>query len=157
MFLIHDRIARRLTKDEAISHVYYKLDTAYGSIQATQKKEDQTITLEEGAKSFLKKQPNKQIKNYRGTNSFTAPFSGWEYQVDILHMTPLVKDKDTPEYALVVIDVFRKLADVAPMFNRDGESVEKALKESFKRMGYSIWVFLMTMALSLTKTMSKSF
>ena len=136
-------MARILTKDEVISNVYYNLDTGYGSIQATHKKaneEDATIPLDD-VKSFLKKQPNKQIKNYRGTNSFTAPFSRFQYQIDIMHMTPLVKDKDTPEYALVVIDIFSKLADVVPMFNRDGESVEKALRESFKRMGYSMSVY----------------
>ena len=46
-----------------------------------------------------------------------------------MNKTPLVKDTDTPEFALVVIDIFNKLADVVPMFNRDGESVEKALSD----------------------------
>ena len=58
-----------------------------------------------------------------------------------MHMTPLVKYKDTPEYALVVIDMFSKLAHVVPMFNRDGESVLKALQESFKIMGTSMSVY----------------
>ena len=64
---------------------------------------------------FLKKQPNKQIKKYRGNSSFTAPFSRWEYQIDIMRMTPLAKVKDVPQYALVVIDIFSKLADVIRM------------------------------------------
>ena len=55
-------------------------------------------------------------------------------------MTSLVKDKDTPEFALVVTDIFRKLADVVPTFNRDGESAENA-RESFKRMGYNMSVY----------------
>ena len=128
----------RLTKDQIISNIYYDLDEGFGSTQATHKKakeEDPTITLDD-VKSFLKKQPNKQIKNYKGTNSFTAPFARYEYQCDIMYMSPLVKDKDTPMYALVTIDIFSKLADVVPMFNRDGESVVKALRQSFNKMGY---------------------
>ena len=58
-----------------------------------------------------------------------------------MHMTPLVKDKDTPEFALVVIDIFSKLADVVPMFNRDGENVETALRASFRKMGYPMSVY----------------
>ena len=63
----------RLTKDQIFSNIYYDLDEGFGSTQATHKKakeEDPTITLDD-VKSFLKKQPNKQIKNYRGTNSYT--------------------------------------------------------------------------------------
>ena len=91
-------------------------------------------------KSFLKKQPNKQIKNYRGTNSYTAPCARYEYQIDIMHMSPLAKDKNVPQYALVAIDIFSKLADVIPMDERDGEHVLKALRASFKKMGYPMSV-----------------
>ena len=57
-------MARRLTKDEIISNVYYNLDTGYGSIQATHKKakeEDPTSTLED-VKTFLKKQPENKSR-----------------------------------------------------------------------------------------------
>ena len=131
----------RLTKDQIISNIY--LDEGFGSTQATHKKateEDPTITLDD-VKSFLKKQPNKQIKNYRGTNSYTAPFARYEYQIDIMHMSPLAKDKNVPQYALVVIDIFSKLADVIPMEERDGEHVLKALRTSFKKMGYPMSVY----------------
>ena len=121
----------RLTKDQIISNIYYDLDEGFGSTQATHKKakeEDPTITLDD-VKSFLKKQPNKQIRNYRGTNSYTAPFARFEYQIDIMHMS------------LVVIDIFSKLADVIPMEERDGEYVLKALGASFKKMGYPMSVY----------------
>ena len=133
----------RLTKDQIISNIYYDLDEGFGSTQATHKKakeEDTTITLDD-VKSFLKKQPNKQIKNYRGTNSYTAPFARYEYQIDIMHMSPLAKDKNVPQYALVVIDIFSKLADVIPMEERDGEHGLKALRASFKKMGYPMSVY----------------
>ena len=74
-----NRIMARLTKDQIISKIYYDLDEGFESAQATHKKakeEDPTITLD--VKTFLKKQPNKQIKNYRGTNSYTAPFARYE-------------------------------------------------------------------------------
>ena len=92
-------------------------------------------------KSFWKKQPNKQTNTYRGTNSFTAPLAQNEYKIDILHMTPLAKDKDVPQYALVVIDIFSKLADVTPMKERDGEHVLKALITSWKQLGYPMSVY----------------
>ena len=133
----------RLTKDQIISNIYYDLDEGFGSTQATHKKtkeEDPTITIDD-VRSFLKKQPNKQIKNYRGTNSYTAPFARYEYQIDIMHMSPLAKDKNVPQYALVVIDIFSKLADVLPMEERDGEHVLKALRTSFKKMGYPMSVY----------------
>ena len=68
----------------------------------------------------MKKQPNKQIRGYRGSNSYTAPFSSFEYQIDIMHMKPLTKVPDAkipmknsePPYALVVIDIFSKMGDV---------------------------------------------
>ena len=57
-----------------------------------------------------------------------------------MHMTPLAKDKNVPLYALVVIDIFSKLADVIPMEERDGEHVLKALRAIFKQMGYPMSV-----------------
>ena len=57
-----------------------------------------------------------------------------------MHMSPLAKDKNVPQYALVVIDIFSKLADVIPMDERDGEHVLKALRASFKKIGYPMSV-----------------
>ena len=95
--------------------------------------------------TFMKKQPNKQIRRYRGSNSYTAPFSRFEYQIDIMHMKPLTKVPEAkipmknskPPYALVVIDIFSKMGDVAPMKQRDGETVLPALKQSFKENMFS--------------------
>ena len=97
----------------------------------------------------MKKQPNKQIRGYRGSNSYTAPFSRFEYQIDIMHMKPLTKVPETkipmkncePPYALVVIDIFSKMGDVVPMKQRDGETVLPALKQSFKKMGFPMSIY----------------
>ena len=84
-------MARRLTIEQLISNAYYDVEGGFGSNQETYKKakaQDPEITLED-VKKFLTKQPNKQIKGYRGSNSHTAPFARFEYQIDIMVMAPI--------------------------------------------------------------------
>ena len=81
-------MARRLTKEQIISNVYYDVEDGFGSKQATlskARKEDATITKEDVDK-FMRQQPNKQIKGYgySGSNSYVAPFARYEYQIDIM-------------------------------------------------------------------------
>ena len=139
-------MARRLTKEQIISNVYYDLEKGFGSIQDTlkqAKEQDPSITRVD-VQSIMKKQPNKQIRGYRGSNSYTAPFARFEYQIDIMHMKPLTKEPEVkipmknsePPYALVVIDIFSKMGDVIPMKKRDGQTVLPALKESFKTWAF---------------------
>ena len=134
-------MARRLTKEQIISNVYYDTEGGFGSIQETYKNAKQQnpeITLDE-VKDFMRKQPNKQIRRYRGSNSYTAPFARYEYQIDIMDMKPLTKTPEVkvpvkngePRYGLVVIDIFSKLANVVPMKNKDGKNVLDALKQTF--------------------------
>ena len=144
-------MARRLTKEQIISNIYYDVDSGFGSVQETLRKarqQEPTITKEDVDK-FMREQPNKQVKKYRGSNSYTAPFARFEYQIDIMDMVSLVKnpeakipiEKGALRYALVVIDIFSKLANVVPMANRDSSSVLSALKESFKKMGFPMSVY----------------
>ena len=89
-------MAGRLTKEQIISNVFYDVEEGFGSIQATLKKarqEDPTTTKEDVEK-FMRKQPNKQVKNYRGTNSYTAPFARFEYQIDNMDMVSLTKEPE---------------------------------------------------------------
>ena len=70
-------MARRLTKEQIISNTYYDNEGGFGSIQETYNKakaQTPEITLDD-VKQFMRKQPNKQIKGYRGSNSYTAPFA----------------------------------------------------------------------------------
>ena len=132
-----------LTKEDIISNIYYDLETGYGSIkntfeQATQK--DKSITLDDVQK-WMKQQPNKQRKAYRGSNSYTAPFARFEYQIDIMDMVNLQKSATQPRYAIIVIDLFSKLGDALPMNNKDSNSVYNALLIIFKKMGYPISVY----------------
>jgi hypothetical protein len=43
-----------------------------------------------GCENFMRKQPNRQIRKYRGSNSYTAPLARFEYQIDIMDMIPLI-------------------------------------------------------------------
>ena len=133
----------KLTKQDIISNIYYDLETGYGSVKNTfdqAKAQDPTIKIEDVQK-WMKQQPNKQVRTYRGSNSYTAPFARFEYQIDIMDMNNLTKTTKQPRYALVVIDIFSKLADAEPMFNKDSISVYNALLKTFKKMGYPMSVY----------------
>ena len=144
-------MARRLRKNDIISNVYYDVNEGLGSVKETLKKakeKDLSINTVD-VKQFMAKQPNKQIRKYRGYNSYTAPFARFEYQMDIMDMVPLTKEpegknplkNDEPRYALVVIDIFSKFGNAVPMRNKDGVSVLKALKETFKKMDYCMSIY----------------
>ena len=116
-----------LTKDQVISNVYYELESGYGSVKNTVEhtgQKDKSITLEDVQK-WMKQQPNKQRKAYRGSNSYTTPFARFEYQTDIIDMVSLQKSETQPRYAIVVIDLFSKLGEALPMNNKDSNSVYK--------------------------------
>lgn len=117
-------MARSLTKEQNISNVYDDTEGGFGSIQETYetaKQQNPEITLDE-VKDFMRKQPNKQVKGYRCTNSYIAPLARFEFQFDIMVMAPLSKkpevkcetSKTEPKHALVVIDIFSKYADLMP-------------------------------------------
>ena len=144
-------MARRLTREQVISNAYYDINTGFGSISDTLKRAkevDPSITVQD-VRNFMSKQPNRQIRNYRSTNSYTAPFARYQFQMDIMDMVPLTRDPEVkiptdngePRYALVVIDIFSKLANVVPMTNKDGKSVLSALKDSFKKMGHPMVIY----------------
>ena len=122
-------MTRRLSKDDVISNIYYDLENGFGSIDETLRKakeQDPSINRVD-VSEWMKRQPNKQIRRYRGSNSYTAPFARYEYeyQIDIMDMKPLTKTPEVkvpvkngePRYGLVVIDIFSKLANVVPMKN----------------------------------------
>ena len=145
-------MARRLSRDDIITNVYYNLETGFGSINETLKKakeQDPTINKVD-VENFIRKQPNKQMRKYRGSNSYTAPFARFAYQIDIMDMKPLTKEPEVevpikngePRYGLVVIDIFSKLANVVPMKEKPGPITLSAMKESFKKMGFQYIPYL---------------
>ena len=121
------------TKEEIISNIYYDVESGYSSIKNTfeqAQKIDPTI-LYEDVKNWMNKQPNKQRKGYRGSNSYVAPFARFEYQIDIMDVVTLQLLPTQPRYALVVIDIFSKLGDAEPMYKKDSDSVLNVLKIIF--------------------------
>ena len=126
-----------LSKEDIISNIYYDVRDGYGSIKNTfdqAKRVDPTVTLEDVQRWMKKKQPNKQRKAYRGSNSYTAPFARFEYQIDSMDMVALQKSSTQPRYALVVIDIFSKLGNAEAINNKDSNSVYDALHIIFKKM-----------------------
>ena len=67
----------------------------------------------------------------------TQPNSRFQFQIDKMETVPLTKEpevkmqkkNDEPCYALVVVDILSKYANVAPMTNKDGKSVLSMMKE----------------------------
>ena len=132
----------RLSNEQILSNIYYDLERGYGSAKSLYeqaKEEGAVITLEE-VKSFMKKQPNKQIKGYQNYNSYLVPYARAEFQIDIMDMNKF-KARGEERYALIVIDAFSRYAYIHPMENKNSEDVLKALKEAFKVMGEPIEIF----------------
>ena len=133
---------RRLSNEQILSNIYYDLERGYGSARSLYeqaKEEGAVITLEE-VKSFMKKQPNKQIKGYQNYNSYLVPYARAEFQIDIMDMNKF-KQEGEERYGLIVIDAFSRYAYIHPMENKNSEDVLKALKEAFKVMGEPIEIF----------------
>ena len=92
----------------------------------------------------MKKQPNKQKQAYKNYNSYSAPFSRFEYQIDIMDMKSLMRDtgtKDMLRYALLCIDIFSKKVHVVPLKSKDGRDVYDAVLECFKVLGHPISIY----------------
>ena len=71
-------------KDKIIRGVYYDSDTGFGSIAETYKESKRilnSITYND-VKEFLEKQNIRQIKAYRGFNSYVATEPLQEIQID---------------------------------------------------------------------------
>ena len=109
---------------------FYDIKTGYGSIKNLfnqAKEEKPSITYDE-VREWYNKQKIKQTKNYKGYNSYTAPFPRYEYQIDFMDMNNLQKSLNQPRYALVVIDIFSKYGQALAMDNKDNESVLKSIQ-----------------------------
>ena len=122
-----------LSKDDLLSNLHYDSDKGYGSAQSLYKQaQEENINISLGyVKNWIKKQPNKQRKGYKGYNSYKAPFPRYQCQIDTMGMNYL-KQNNQPRYALVVIDIFNKYGDAQPMNNKGSSSVYEALLTSFK-------------------------
>ena len=126
----------RLSNEQILSNIYYDLERGYGSARSLYeqaKEEGAVITLEE-VKSFMKKQPNKQIKGYQNYNSYLVPYARAEFQIDIMDMNKF-KQEGEERYGLIVIDAFSRYACIHPMENKKQWRCTKGFEGSIQSNG----------------------
>ena len=84
----------RLEKEKVLENIYYDVDEGFGSVRDLYEKAKQVdagITLDM-VSTWMRAQPNKQTRNYKNYNSYTAPFPKYEFQIDSLDVTSLLRD-----------------------------------------------------------------
>ena len=64
--------------------------------------------------TWIRAQPNKQTRNYKNYNSYAAPFPKYEFQIDLMDVTSLLRQL---RYGLVCIDIFSKKCHIVPIEN----------------------------------------
>ena len=109
------------------------------------RKVDVGITLDM-VSQWMKSQPNKQTRNYKNYNSYIAPYPKYEFQIDLMIMTSLLRNvkneiKNQPTFGLVCIDIFSKKCHIVPMESNDTDDVYDAVMECFKVLGQPLSVY----------------
>ena len=106
----------RLEKEKVLEKKYYDVEEGFGSVRdlyEKARKVDAGITLDM-VSTWMRAQPNKQTRNYKNYNSYAAPFLKYEFQIDLMDVTSLLRDagseiKSQLRYGLVCIDIFSQL------------------------------------------------
>ena len=138
----------KLDKDEILKKLFYNVDEGFGSVRDLYEKTNKVeagFTLDYVSK-WMKSQPNKQTRNYKNYNSYTAPFPKYEFQIDLMVMSSLLNDvgvdaKNQPKFGFVCIDIFSKKCHIVPMENNDIETFFNAMLECFKVLGYPLSIY----------------
>ena len=76
----------RLEKENVLEKIYNEVEEGFGSVRdlyEKAKKVDVGITLDMVSK-WMRSQPNKQTRNYKDYNSYTAPFPKYEFQIVLM-------------------------------------------------------------------------
>ena len=103
----------RLEKEKVLERIYYDVDEGFGSardLYEKARKVDVGITLDM-VSTWMRAQPNKQTRNYKNYNSYTAPFPKYEFQIDLMDVTSLLRDVGSD---LICIDIFSKKMSHSP-------------------------------------------
>ena len=114
----------RLEKEKVLERIYYDMDEGFGSVRdlyEKARKVDVGITLDM-VSAWMRAQPNKQTRNYKNYNSYTAPLAKYEFQIDLMDVSSLLRDvgseiKSQLRYGLVCIDIFSKKCHIVPIEN----------------------------------------
>ena len=134
----------RLEKEKVLERIYYDVDEGFGSardLYEKARKVDVGITLDM-VSTWMRAQPNKQTRNYKNYNSYTAPFPKYEFQIDLMDVTSLLRDvgseiKGQLRYGLICIDIFSKKCHIV---SSRIKMVMTCLKQSWSVSRY--WVSL---------------
>ena len=158
-------MSRKLDKDEILRKLFYDIDEGFGSARDLYEKANKVEAgLLDYVSTWLKSQPTKQTRNYKNYNSCTAPFPNYEFQIDLMVMSSLLKDvgenqssrssrdiggnqssrssrgvgvdaKNQPKFGFVCIDIFSKKCHIVPMENNDIDTAFNAMLECCKVLG----------------------
>ena len=123
-------------KDRIIRQVYHH-ESGFGSIAETYKEAKQifnTITLND-AKEFLEKQKTRQIKGYKGFNSYVVDHALQEIQIDIAVFTDSAEENKGFAYCFVAVDMFTKFCHVVPIKDRKPPESVRAMTEVLDKIG----------------------
>ena len=137
-----------LEKEKVLERTYYDVEDGFGSVRdlyEKARKVDVGITLDM-VSAWMRAQPNKQTRNYKSYNSYAAPFPKYEFQIDLMDVTSLLRDvgsltKSQLRYGLVCIDIFSKKCHIVPIENKAGDDVYKAVMECFKVLGQPLSIY----------------
>ena len=123
------------SKQDIISNIYYDR-SGFGSKATTLKdsrEKDKTITMKD-VEEFFKTNVEEKRK-MRGENSFIAPHSNWEYQVDLFFISKNDLEKQKFRIGLVLVDIFSKYAAVIPIKSKEPPDVLAGIMEGLHKMG----------------------
>jgi hypothetical protein len=123
-------------KDKIIRQAYYN-ESGFASIRETYKDAKKilnTITLND-VKDFLERQKTRQIKGYKGFNSYVADHALQEIQIDIAVFTDSAEENKGFANCFVAVDMFTKFCHVVPIKDRKPPESVRAMTEVLEKIG----------------------
>ena len=121
------------SKDDIIKNIYYDR-SGFGSKQGTlseAREKDKTITMGDINRWF--RANVEQKRKPVGQNSFIAPHSAYEYQMDLFFINDL--DEQKFRVGVLMIDVFDKFMYVVPIKSKQEGDVASGMIECLNKMG----------------------
>ena len=120
-------------KQKIINDVYFD-KAGFGSKRRTldeARKKDKSITMDDINEFFRKNVEQK--RRPVGTNSFVAPHSAYEYQIDLFFINDMENQKF--RVGMLTIDVFDKFMHVVPISGKTEEDLASGITECIHKMG----------------------
>ena len=121
------------SKDDIIKNIYYDR-SGFGSTQRTlieAREKDKTTTMGDINRWF--RANVEQKRKPVGQNSFIAPHSAYEYQMDLFFINDL--DEQKFRVGVLMIDVFDKFMYVVPIKRKQEGDVASGMIECLNKMG----------------------